>query len=103
MVEEGNYRCPTCGGTLKYHDSIPRIVKTVGGVKRWDKIQRLICQNCRAVHREIPDYLFPFKHYEADIIKGFIVEQLSIFDLEYEDYPSEGTIKNWIQEYDNLL
>lgn len=103
MVEEGNFRCPTCGGTLKYHDSIPRIVKTISGKTRWDKIRRLICTHCRAVHREIPEYLLPFKHYESDIIRGFVGKQLSIFDLEYEDYPCEGTIKSWMNEYNELL
>lgn len=102
MVSEDDRQCPQCGGRLKYHDSIPRIVKSSGGRKRWDQIRRFVCVQCGSVHREIPDYLLPFKHYESEVIHGFISGQISFFDLEYEDYPCENTIRNWLNEYGKL-
>lgn len=43
----------------------------------------------------LPPYLDPFKQYDNRIIKGFMEGQLSFFDTEYEDYPSESTIRYW--------
>jgi len=55
----------------------------------------MICTGCGALHNELPSELLPYKHYEAEIIQGFIFEQYSSCDLEFEDYPSETTIKRW--------
>lgn len=95
LVKEGNLICPFCGGDLKHYDYVRRIVRVEYGEIKWIMMERLICTRCGAKHRKIPSYLLPYKQYRKDIIQGFVKGQLSIFDLEYEDYPNEITIKRW--------
>ena len=95
MVRTGETICPTCGSKMKRYDKVRRIVrKRYGQVKRID-IRRMICQGCGSMHSELPYELLPYKHYEAEIIRGFILGSYSSCDLEFEDYPSETTIKRW--------
>ena len=95
MITNNQSNCPKCGGLLKYYDSVKRIVRTKGGISYWIKIRRMVCLECRSTHRELPKYLVPYKHYEIDIIQGFIDGTITSFDLDYEDYPCDMTIKNW--------
>lgn len=95
MVRVGETRCPICGKEIKRYDKVHRIIKGEYGKRRWIDIQRLLCSGCGALHSELPFELLPYKHYEAQIIEGFIFERYSSCDLEFEDYPSETTIKRW--------
>ena len=97
MIKKGETTCPKCGGKLKYYDSIRRLVKGSNGRKYFITIDRYICKKCHSTHRVIPDKLLPYKHYEKDIIRGFIEGEKSSYDLEYEDYPSESVINEWIR------
>ena len=98
MIYEHTTVCPKCGGTLRYYNKARRIVRTGNGVTHWITIKRMICCSCGSTHRELPGYLLPYKHYTAVIFYGFISGELSPFDLEYEDYPSETTVKRWKRE-----
>lgn len=95
MIKTSDSNCPICGGTLRRIGMVKRIVRTDYGQTTWTRIRRMICQDCGVVHREIPDSLLPYKHYEARIIRGFIDNSLTSCDLEYEDYPCETTIQEW--------
>lgn len=95
MVTMDQEFCPDCGGILRYHDRVKRIVRTSFGRSYWIYISRKICTECGKKHRELPDTLLPYKHYEITIIEGFISGKLSSEDLEYEDYPCETTIRSW--------
>lgn len=95
MITSDESTCPKCGGYLKYYDKVRRIVRTKGGNVYWIKVDRFSCINCGSIHRKLPNYLLPYKHYKADIIKGFLSGELTSFDLDYEDYPCETTIKQW--------
>lgn len=95
MIGCFNTRCPICGGELKYYDLVKRIVRTKNGFARKVIIRRLKCRKCGKVHRELPDFLFPYKQYDADIIKGVIEGLITSETLGYEDYPCEMTMKRW--------
>ena len=72
MVEVGESFCPICGGELKYFDKVPRIVRTKYRHTEWNEIRRLKCSKCGVLHRELPDNIYIYKQYEADIIDGVI-------------------------------
>lgn len=95
MVVGGIISCPNCGETLLHYGTVKRIVRSKCGEKYWIKIERLTCPSCKTIHRSIPSFLIPYKHYEAQIITGFVDGTITSFDLEYEDYPCETTIKDW--------
>ena len=95
MISSSKSNCPKCGGQLKYYDSVKRIVRTKYGIKNQVSIRRLRCRKCRALHRELPDFLLPFKQYEAEIILGVIEGLITCDTLGFEDYPCEMTMLRW--------
>lgn len=99
MVSEGECTCPRCGGELKHNGRVKRIVRTKGSEVRWINVRRLVCLGCGCIHRELPDYLFSYKHYVSETIIGVVKGEITAYDLEYEDYPCEGTMKGWKLEF----
>ncbi len=87
--------CPICNSQLIFFDKTKRIVKTKGGKVCWVKINRLKCTGCGSVHRAIPNYILPYKHYEAELINGVIEGLITSDTLGYEDYPCESTMNIW--------
>ncbi len=95
MVKENAKTCPNCGGRLVKDGHVDRIVRTKGRETKWIKLQRLLCANCGKVHREIPDIIFPYKQYEAELIQGVWEGLITTDTYGYEDYPCETTMKRW--------
>ena len=95
MVTHDESTCPDCGGILKYYDSVSRIVRTKMRKSRWVKIRRLRCSKCGHLHRELPDYIFPYKQYEAEVIRGVIDGLITCETIGFEDYPCEATMDQW--------
>lgn len=91
-------KCPDCGGELKHYDHVRRIVRTKGGGKCWVKIPRYKCCVCNAIHRILPDHIFPYKHYDGNIIRGVIDGRITPDTLGFEDYPSESTMLRWARK-----
>ena len=50
------------------------------------------------LHRELPKFLFPYKQYEADVIKGVLDGFITSDTLGFEDYPCEATMRLWIEQ-----
>lgn len=96
MVKADQDRCPCCGGKLKHHDRVKRIVRTDNGRSYWIFVNRKLCTKCGKKHRALPDILMPYKQYESRIVIGFITGELTSEDLRYEDYPCESTIRLWL-------
>lgn len=82
---------------MKYRDSRKRVHKEPGGIKKWYLINRLKCSNaeCGGLHNELPDIMFPYKHYGTEIIEDVLDDVVEPGDQGYEDYPCEGTMKHW--------
>jgi len=95
MVSNNESTCPYCGESLKYYDRVKRIVRTKGRITKHIKIRRFRCQGCCTIHREIPDFIFPYKQYESEIIIGVLEGIITYESLEYEDYPCEMTMMRW--------
>ena len=95
MVTKDSLSCPDCGQKLRYYDKVSRIVRTKGRESKWVNIRRMRCQECGAIHRELPDSVFPYKQYEAEIIRGVLEGFITSETIGYEDYPCEMTMKRW--------
>ena len=100
MVDVDTTVCPNCHGELKYYDSVRRIVRTKYGRVDYIVMRRMKCCECHSLHREIPDAIFPYKHYEKEIIIGVVEGLITYNTLGFEDYPSELTMKRWIKTID---
>ncbi|MDR1066203.1 MAG: DUF6431 domain-containing protein [Clostridiales bacterium] len=103
MISDNELTCPACGSVLKRYDKVQRIIRTIGGVSGYIEIRRLICVKCGMVHRELPDDIFPYKRYEAEIIKGVLKGRITSDTLGFEDYPCEMTMARWRTRNSHLL
>lgn len=95
MINSNKSSCPKCGGKLKYYDSVKRIVRTKRRITKKVIIRRMKCYNCGSLHREIPDFIIPFKQYEAEVIIGVLEGFITPDTLGFEDYPCEMTMIRW--------
>ena len=100
MIQGYKLECPYCGGELKYYDQVNRMVKIENGNVKCIKMKRFKCKKCFKIHRLIPEEIFPFKQYDAEIIRGVLDGTITNETLGFEDYPSETTIKEWKKEHD---
>jgi hypothetical protein len=87
--------CPYCSAKLKFEDHVPRHRKIEGGVKEWFSIERRSCPAGCGLLRVLADFLFPHKHYDADIITGVLDKKVTPARKEFEDYPCEKTMERW--------
>ena len=95
MITNDVSTCPKCGGDLKYYDRVTRIVRTKGR-KTWKiPMRRLQCTRCGSVHRELPELIFPYKQYEAEVIIGVLEGFITCETIGFEDYPCEMTMVRW--------
>ncbi len=103
MVSEDKLICPKCGGTLRYFDRVQRIVRTKGR-KTWRvPLRRLRCSNCGALHRELPELIFPYKQYESEVIRGVTERLITCETLGVEDYQCEMTMERWIAGFSSPI
>ena len=96
--------CSRCGWKVKYRDRVKRKIKSRNGKTSWVYINRYRCINpdCGFLQRELPNYILPFKLYEADVIEGVLDGYISSETLGFEDYPSEITMKRWIKWFEAI-
>ena len=57
--------CPLCDGQLHPWRKCLRIRRRADGETDWLQIQILRCDKCQRSHRQLPDCLLPYKHYDA--------------------------------------
>lgn len=103
MVKINKDVCPKCGGQLRYFDSVKRIVRTKNRKIERIRIHRLRCISCGTLHRELPEDLFPYKQYEAEVIRGVLEGLITCETLGFEDYPCEMTMFRWLTQKSQLL
>lgn len=87
--------CSDCGTPSKYYDKVSRTVRTKGRRTTCVSVQRFKCPRCGSIHRNLPDYIFPYKQYEADVIIGVIENLITCDTIGFEDYPCEMTMLRW--------
>lgn len=103
MVPKNVCICPKCGGKLSHYDSVKRIVRTKARRTEWARLRRSRCANCGALHRVLPDVLFPYKQYEAEVIIGVLEGLITCETIGFEDYPCEMTMERWKAQKEQLL
>ena len=53
----------------------------------------------RSVGRFIENFIFPYKQYESEIIRGVLEGLITCETLGFEDYPCEMTMLRWLIEF----
>ena len=82
--------CPRCGGKLSPYGTRDRICKKLEQTQ-WIRIRCLHCSKCGSTHRELPDFLTPYKHYETAVIEQTVRENAKEIEVDVE----ESTILRW--------
>ena len=95
MVSDEKLTSRNCGARVKRYDHVSRIIRTKGRKTSRVKVERFRCPLCRQIHRELPDYIFPYKQYEAEVIRGVLEGFITCETYGYEDYPCEMTMIRW--------
>jgi len=103
MVSFGAEVCPECGGELRFFDKVRRIYWTKRKKVKQSTIRRFKCTKCKKIHREIPDYIIPYKRYESEIIFGVLEGFITPETLGFEDYPCETTMFRWKSQNKHFL
>ena len=81
---------------MKYRDRTRRHIRKMGGGKVWFEIQRYYCKACGKLHRAIPAFLAPFKHYCLGLITAILDGRILPRGYEEEhNYPVEITMSRW--------
>lgn len=101
MIAKNASVCPKCGGQLKFFDNVKRIVRTKARTTEWIDLRRFRCTACGSFHRELPETLFPYKQYEAEVIIGVVEGLITCETLGFEDYPCEMTMSRWRADFTN--
>ena len=81
---------------MKRRDQVKRHTRLKGGNKVWFEIERFRCESCQRIHRAIPEFLAPYKHYCLGLITSVL--SCRVVPKEYEEehnYPVEITMERW--------
>ena len=66
-------------------------------------VEREYCPYCHKYRRDLPFYIYRFKHYDRRIIDEVISGRITSDTYGFEDYPCEMTMKRWISRKNHLL
>ena len=72
IISEEVHSCPKCGGKLKTKDYRERQEWMKYGDKFHYLLRRLQCKECGAIHTELPNFLLPYKRYNAEAIESVL-------------------------------
>lgn len=86
--------CPSCGAPLCCHDHRERHVLLKSGIHVTLLVPRCRCLQCRRLHTLLPDFVVPYKHYEASVIQG-VVDGKDLSACPAED----STLRRWQSEF----
>jgi hypothetical protein len=60
-------------------------------------VRRLRCRSCEKLHTELPDFILPFKHYEAQTIQSTLDEE-----PDNACTADDSTLRRWRQSFSEV-
>lgn len=64
MLSINDTVCTSCYGQLNHYDKVDRYIKGSYGQKRRITLNRSKCKQCGKIHRILPSFVMPYKHYK---------------------------------------
>ena len=95
--------CEKCGQPMRYYDAVKRTVLEKNREATIITVKRFRCRFCNCIRRILPDYIYPYKQYNAEIIKGVVEGFITCETFGFEDYPCEMTMTRWRTQKSQLL
>ncbi len=81
--------CPACKVLMSGYDTRRRHCIERDGTYRWYLLRRLRCPECKRIHLEMPDFMEPKKHYNAQLIRD------TVSGIEVSCPAEDSTIRRW--------
>lgn len=85
--------CPDCGQIMNPHCRCRRYIRRLNGMRDKLSVRVLFCALCHRYHRELPDFVTPFKHLCTEAIAAI---HDAIGDYCVDDH-SAARIRRWVE------
>lgn len=72
IISDEKYDCPVCGGHLTLRSSKDRGIKDLYGNAAVVWLRIMECEKCGKTHRELPDFIIPYKRYTVEAIASIM-------------------------------
>ena len=87
--------CPDCGQIMNPHCRCGRYIRRLNGMRDKLSVRVLFCALCHRYHRELPDFVTPFKHLCTEAIAAI---HDAIGDYCVDDH-SAARIRRWVERF----
>ena len=99
QMRQGVIKCGICNGPLSVHGCYCRHILDEDGKRRDGWIAQGCCAACKKYPAIIPDFIMPYKHYEAAVIESAI-SKVEEEGLRLSECPAdECTIRRWASQF----
>ena len=96
----GDVLCPLCCGALSVHNCYQRHIVDEQGNWHNGWIAQGKCKPCKHHPSLIPDFILPYKHYEAAVIEAAVSEMEENGNFETNSCPADdSTIRRWFNQF----
>jgi len=101
LVRRGVVLCALCGGLLKYHRSYPRHIQDAESKRENGWVAQAHCAGCNKYPALIPEFIMPYKHYEAKVIESVIAASEKGANVEYLGgcAAEVSTMRRWVRQF----
>lgn len=87
--------CPICGKPMKSHGRCRRYLRISGEKRITLSLRVFFCPECKRYHRELPDYITPYKHLSTEMISE-IYDDKESYDI---DDSTILRIRHWVSMF----
>lgn len=94
----GRIPSPCCGKSMSVIGTRDRKSRERSGETKIYNIRRLCCDQCGRIHHELPDFLVPYKRYEAECLES-VLSNPSAHDVPAD----ESTIFRWFAWFNRFV
>jgi len=93
--------CSVCHGQLKYHSSYRRYLQDEESNREQGWVAQVHCAACGKYPALLPEFIMPYKHYEAGVIEGVIAESENGVNVEKSGgcAADASTMRRWVKQF----
>jgi hypothetical protein len=96
----GDVLCPRCHGPFKFHGTHSRHILDEDGERHDGWVAQCCCATCKKYPSLIPEFIMPYKHYEAAVIESAISRVEEEGGIRLIDCPAAGsTVWRWVSQF----
>ena len=101
LARNGEVKCALCHGLLRIHGCYRRQLKDKEGNCQDGWVAQGYCSVCNQYPSLIPDFIMPYKHYEAKVIECVLMEAEEGGNVERQSdcAADASTMRRWIRQF----